>query len=76
MVVVSRTSDDSLYYRGVRLGDQAGIELGGVTPSADGYTAVNPSDGTRYEVTLRRLIIIVVNGQVAASEPAVESAFL
>lgn len=72
MLVLCRTSGDSLYYKGVRFGHQAGIELGDVTSNPGGYTAVNSSDGTRYEVTLPRLTI-VVNGQDAASDPQLKA---
>ena len=75
LVVVCRNSRESLYYKGMRLSDFAAIRLDNVTSEPDRYTATNPADGTRYEFTLRGLVI-VVGGQVAASENAIESAFL
>lgn len=75
LVVVCRRKSGALYYKGMRLSDSAAIRLEGAVSSPDGYAVTNPSDGTRYELTKRGLVI-VIGGQVAASEDAVESAFL
>jgi serine/threonine-protein kinase len=72
-VVICRGAADALYYRGLRLSDGGTIELTTVLGSDNGFTAVNPSDGTRYEVSKTGLQI-VQNDQVVASEPAVEFA--
>ncbi|QZA09620.1 hypothetical protein K3U94_10580 [Mycolicibacter heraklionensis] len=75
LVVICRGPSGGLYYKGMRLSDSAAIRVDNVTADDNGFTAINPTDGTRYEATLRGLTI-VVGGQVAASEAAVESAFL
>jgi hypothetical protein len=75
LVVVCRAAGSSLYYKGMRLSDSASIRLDGATSTTNGYTVTNPTDGTRYELT-RQGLVIVAGGQLAASEDAVESAFL
>ena len=75
LVVICRMSSGNLYYKGMRLSDSAAIRVDTVTSNSNGYTAINTDDGTRYEVTSQGLTI-VTDGQVAASEAAVESAFL
>ncbi|ORW08086.1 hypothetical protein DQP56_00170 [Mycolicibacter senuensis] len=59
----------------MRLSDSAAIRVDTVTSNSNGFTAINPADGTRYEATSEGLSI-VVGGQVVASEPSVEWAFL
>lgn len=75
LVVICYGPRESLYYKGMRLSDSAAIRLDNVTSNDNGFTAINPTDGTQYEATLRGLTI-VVGGQVVASEAAAESAFL
>lgn len=72
-VVICRSSVGVLYYLGYRLSDGAKIRLGTVHASGDGYVAINDPDSAEYHVSLSGLEI-VQNGQVLASEPAVESA--
>ncbi|MFL0278103.1 hypothetical protein [Mycobacterium sp. SMC-19] len=75
LVVVCYAQGGGLYYKGMRLSDLAAIRVDSVISKSDGFTATNPADGTRYEVSSQGLTI-VVGGEVAASEPAVEWAFL
>ncbi|WP_133056006.1 MULTISPECIES: hypothetical protein [Mycolicibacter] len=75
LVVICYGPGESLYYKGVRLSDSAAIRVDTVTSNSNGFTAINPADGTRYEATSEGLSI-VVGGQVVASEPSVEWAFL
>lgn len=72
-VVICRSSVGVLYYLGYRLSDGAKIRLGTVHASGDGYVAINDPDSAEYHVSPSGLEI-VQNGQVLASEPAVESA--
>lgn len=64
-------SDGEYYYRGERLRDGANIELQGATRSGDGFVAVNPDDGARYDVQPDQLTISS-NGSVDSAEPALE----
>src|SRR5579875_2716727 len=73
LVVCKSAGTGTYYYRGVRLSDGAAIELPGATPAGDGFDAMNPEDGTRYEMR-RHGLTIMVNGQVADTEPMVEYA--
>ncbi|MDD7812446.1 hypothetical protein PP713_07715 [Mycobacterium sp. CSUR Q5927] len=75
LVVICYAQGGGLYYKGMRLSDSAAIRVDRVTSNSDGFTAINQADGTRYEVSSEGLTI-VVGGEVAASEPAVEWAFL
>ncbi len=72
-VVICRDSAGAMYYRGLRLSDGSTIELGGASAFDGGYAATNPEGPTRYEVS-RDGLRIVQNGDVLATEPAVESA--
>ncbi|MDZ4265229.1 MAG: serine/threonine protein kinase, partial [Mycobacterium sp.] len=71
LAVVCETSDGEYYYRGERLRDGANIELQGATRSGDGFVAVNPDDGARYDVQPDQLTISS-NGSVDSAEPALE----
>ncbi|GBE65934.1 hypothetical protein MFM001_23960 [Mycobacterium sp. MFM001] len=73
LVVCKSAGSDTYYYRGVRLSDGAAIELPGAMPAGDGFDAMNPEDATRYEMR-RDGLTIVVNGEVADTEPMVEYA--
>ncbi len=68
LAVVCETRSGDYYYRGERLSDGASIELRNARPAGDGFDAVNPADGTRYEVRPDRLTIIS-NGRIDANEP-------
>jgi serine/threonine-protein kinase len=72
-VVVCRTESGSFFYRGVRLKDGAGIELGNAVPSSRGFDVANPSDGTLYQVRSNALTIITPDGEVH-SEPMAQYA--
>lgn len=72
-LVVCRSGSGGFYYKGVRLSDSAAIALGNAYPTNGGFDVVNPADGTQYQIRQDGLTIIV-NGQVAASEPSVEFA--
>lgn len=73
-LVVCRSGSGGFYYKGVRLSDSAAIALGNAYPTNGGFDVVNPADGTQYQIRQDGLTIIV-NGQVAANEPAVEVAY-
>jgi serine/threonine protein kinase len=72
-LVVCESDSGGAYYRGYRLSDGATLELGNVVTEGTGLVAVNPADGTRYEVSTAELQI-VQNGKVVSNEPALESA--
>ena len=74
-LVVCKSSRGAAYYRGLRLSDQATIELTNIAVTDSGSTIVvtNAEDGTRYEISNSGLEI-VKNGEVLGSEPAVEFA--
>lgn len=69
-VVVCRTILNALYYRGLRLSDNALIELGGARQTESGF-AVSNTDGTTYEISSAGLVIRTA-GDVY-TERAVES---
>jgi serine/threonine-protein kinase len=71
-VVICQSGPASFYYRGLRLSDRGTMELAGATPTQSGFSVVNPSDGTEYDVSHSGLVIHW-NGQVY-TESAVESA--
>jgi serine/threonine-protein kinase len=63
----------SFYYRGVRLSDNATIELANAVRSSGSFDVTNPADGTRYSVRPTALTITTPNGQVY-TEPMVQYA--
>ncbi|QEN15392.1 DUF2510 domain-containing protein [Mycolicibacterium sp. ELW1] len=70
--VVCRGDGPNLYfYKGLRLSDGGEITLSAV-PSANGFIATNPSDGTQYAVTLSGLTITTGTGETFR-EPAIAS---
>lgn len=69
LAVICQTGPNSFYYRGERLRDGANLEIADAQRSGDGFVAVNPADGARYEVSQDNLTIIS-NGNVDSSEPA------
>lgn len=63
-LVICQTSSGALLYRGVRLSDNAGIELSHAQPTGDGFDVVNPNDGTRYQIRATTLTIVTAEGEV------------
>jgi serine/threonine protein kinase, bacterial len=72
-LVVCQSASGSAYYRGYRLSDGATLDLDTVIVEGASLVAINPADGTRYEVSDSGLQI-VQNGQVVSNESAIESA--
>jgi serine/threonine-protein kinase len=72
-LVVCQSASGSAYYRGYRLSDGATLDLDTVITEGASLVAINPADGTRYEVSDSGLQI-VQNGQVVSNESAIESA--
>ena len=62
--MICQTSSGALLYRGVRLSDNAGIELSDAQPTGDGFDVVNPNDGTRYQIRATTLTIVTADGEV------------
>ncbi len=74
-VVICHTGAGRYYYKGARASDGLGLELDDPVPTGGGgFTATNPTDGTRYLLTATGLVI-TKNGEVLASEPVTEFAF-
>jgi Protein kinase domain len=73
VLVVCGTGAGNYYYRGVRLSDNAGIELPNAVRSSGGFDVTNPTDGTRYQIRPTALTIIQTDGKVF-SEPMLEYA--
>lgn len=62
-VVICETPSGAFVYRGVRLSDNAGIELGNaVHVPGGGFDVTNPSDGTRYQIRDTALTITGAGG--------------
>ncbi|MEU4598729.1 serine/threonine-protein kinase [Nocardia sp. NPDC023988] len=73
-VVICHTGDDRFYYKGVAVSNGNAIELDDPVPTGGGgFTATNPSDGTKYQVTPAGLTIIK-GGSVLSSEAMLEFA--
>lgn len=66
-VVVCQEATGGYVYKGLRLKDNARIDVPGAVPTANGFTAIN--NGTRYEVSAGGLVIYA-DGEVF-TEPAV-----
>ena len=64
------SSGDGYYYRGERLSDGASLELQNAQPSGNGFTVLNSSDGTRYDVQPDQLTIS--SRRSVDPEPALE----
>ncbi len=62
---------NDFYYRGERLRDGANRRIDNVRRSGDGFVAVSPDDGARYDVQPDQLTISS-NGSVDSAEPALE----
>lgn len=71
LAIVCETASGSYYYRGERLRDGASLELSNARRSGDGFEAVNPADGARYQVQPDMLTISSDRG-VDSAEPALE----
>ena len=72
-VVICRIAAGGYEYRGSRLSDGVSIRLPGATPIGGGFTVVNPTDGTQYEVRREGLTVKEDGGQ-SRSEPSLEYA--
>ncbi|WP_280300110.1 serine/threonine protein kinase [Nocardia neocaledoniensis] len=74
-VVICHTGAGRYYYKGARASDGLGLELDDPVPTGNGgFTATNPTDGTRYLLTATGLVI-AKDGEVLASEPVTEFAY-
>lgn len=71
LAVICDESSGGYYYHGERLRDGANVRLANAVPSGDGFDAVNPADGARYEVRPDKLTILS-NGHVDSAERALE----
>lgn len=71
LAIICETDDGDFYYRGERLRDGANIRLDDARRSGDGFVAVNPADGARYDVQPDQLTISS-RGSVDSAEPALE----
>ncbi|MFC6014300.1 serine/threonine-protein kinase [Nocardia lasii] len=73
-VVICHTGDQRYYYKGVRASDGAGIELDDPVPNGGGaFTATNPTDGTRYQLSASGFTISSP-GRTPVTEPVTEFA--
>ncbi|MGW0160142.1 serine/threonine-protein kinase [Mycobacterium sp. NPDC003323] len=71
LAIICETSAGDYYYRGERLRDGANLRLPDARRSGDGFVAVNPDDGARYEVR-PGMLTISSNGRIDSAEPALE----
>ncbi|MCV7361927.1 serine/threonine-protein kinase [Mycolicibacterium neworleansense] len=71
LAVICQTGPDSFSYRGERLSDGANLQIPTAERSGNGFVAVNPADGARYEVGPDGLTIMSY-GKVDSSEPPLE----
>jgi serine/threonine protein kinase len=72
-LVACRSGPATYYYRGVRLSDNAAIELANAVRSSDGFDVTNPTDQTQYHLGPAALTITSPSGQVD-TEPMIEYA--
>jgi serine/threonine-protein kinase len=70
-VVCENFFPGTYYYHGERLSDGADLKLANATPAGDGFDAVNPADGARYQVRPDQLTISSNRG-VDSAERALE----
>jgi hypothetical protein len=68
VLVVCEIQPGNFYYRGVRLSDNAGIELANVVRSSASFDVTDPTDGTKYRLRPTSLTIARPDAQVS-SEP-------
>ncbi len=71
LAVICQSGPDSFSYRGERLSDGANLQIPTAERSGNGFVAVNPADGARYEVGPDGLTIMSY-GKVDSSEPPIE----
>ena len=64
VLVVCEIGPANSYYRGLRLSDDASIELANAVRSSDGFEVTNPVDGTRYQVRPTSISITSPSGEV------------
>ena len=70
LAIVCETAPGSYYYRGERLSDGAQLQLANAVPAGGGFDAVNPADGSRYQVRPDQLTISSSRG--SETDPALE----
>jgi serine/threonine-protein kinase len=70
LAIVCQTAPNSYYYRGERLSDGAQLQLANAVPAGGGFDAINPADGSRYQVRPDQLTISSSRG--SESDPALE----
>ena len=63
-LVVCQMATGGYYYRGVRLSDDARIQLDDATRASDGFDVVNPADGTRYRIRSNALTIVTPDNEI------------
>lgn len=68
VLVVCRSGPGDIYYRGVRLSDNAAIELANAVRSSGGFDVANPTDGTRYEIRPDAFTIVTPDGQTVTEK--------
>ncbi|OBG84019.1 protein kinase [Mycobacterium sp. E802] len=71
LAVICQNGPDDFSYRGERLSDGANLQIPTAQRSGNGFVAVNPADGARYEVSPDGLTISSY-GHVDSSEPPLE----
>lgn len=71
LAVICETGPGRYEYRGERLRDGANLQLSNAQPSGNGFVAVNPADGARYDVQ-PGMLTISSGGSVDSAEPALE----
>lgn len=70
LAIVCETSSGDYYYRGERLRDGAQLQLSDARPAGGGFDAVNPADGSLYQVRPDQLTISSSRG--SETDPALE----
>lgn len=70
LAIVCETSPGNYYYRGERLSDGAQLRLSNAVPAGGGFNAVNPADGSLYQVRPDQLTIS--SGRGSETDPALE----
>ena len=67
LAIVCQTGSDSYYYRGERLSDGAQLVLQNAVPAGGGFDAINPADGSRYQVRPDQLTITSSRGSAGGA---------
>ena len=70
LAIVCETAPGSYYYRGERLRDGAQLQLANAVPAGGGFDAINPADGSRYQV--RPDMLTISSSRGVESDPALE----